>query len=57
MSDYVRIYQERFWTLWNLLKKFLYSKSCKSCNRDCRQGRKCDCGPGKNLEIRKSSKK
>lgn len=47
--DPVKQYRERFWTLWNLLKKFFEFKN--SCNGTCRQGRNCTCGPKKNLEF------
>jgi len=40
-NDYVRIYRERFWNLWNLLKKIF--KSNNYCNQECNQGRTCDC--------------
>jgi hypothetical protein len=43
MSDYVRIYRERFWTLWIVLKKFFRNES--SCTGYCNQGRNCTCRP------------
>jgi hypothetical protein len=43
MNDYVRIYQERFWTLWNLLKNFFTAEY--SCTGYCNQGRNCNCRP------------
>jgi hypothetical protein len=41
MNDYVRIYQERFWTLWNLLKNFFTAEY--TCTGYCNQGRNCNC--------------
>jgi hypothetical protein len=41
MNDYVKIYRERFWTLWTGLKKFFTVEN--SCTGDCNQGRNCDC--------------
>ena len=54
-SDYVKVYRERFWTLWTVLKNFYTHTS--SCNKPCNQGRNCDCGPGKNPGISKSLEK
>jgi hypothetical protein len=48
-KDYVKVYRERFCTLWTVLKNFYVNTS--SCNKPCRQGRNCDCIPKKNLEI------
>lgn len=48
MSDYVRIYRERFWTLWTVLKNifyFVFPKGIEHCNGSCEQGKvPCDCG-------------
>lgn len=47
--DPVRQYQERFWSLWTVLKKIFNIQS--SCTGECNQGRNCNCGPKKNLEF------
>jgi len=41
--DPVKLYRERFWSLWTDLKKIFRSES--SCNHDCNQGRDCTCRP------------
>lgn len=41
--DPVKLYRERFWSLWTVLKKFFTVES--SCNHECNQGRNCNCKP------------
>jgi hypothetical protein len=47
--DPVKLYRERFWSLWTDLKKIFMTES--SCTGYCNQGRNCDCGPGKNSKV------
>ena len=39
--DPVKVYRERFWSLWTAVKKIFNMRS--SCNGECNQGRNCTC--------------
>lgn len=48
LNDYVKVYRERFWTLWSPLKKifvFVFPPGIEGCNNSCEWGKlPCDCG-------------